>query len=265
MKFRLISDVHLDVTPVSTVLTYLPVYPEDKDTVLLLAGDIGGWPELSAHGYYIDLFFETISKQFKHVCYIMGNHEAYGGCLEDVTWDIEDYVKRYSNITLLNDQAIVFDDTVVIGSTLWSDFNNEDPLVMMESKRCMNDYRLITKRAPFEYLKPAHTLELHKLSVAYLEYNMLKYREAGNKLVIMTHHAPSFMSVDSAYTHSALNGAYASSLEHLMDRFEPLVWVHGHMHAAKDYEIYNTRVLCNPFGYSPRERLNFKLNCIFET
>lgn len=29
------------------------------------------------------------------------------------------------------------------------------------------------------------------------------------------------------------------------------LWVHGHMHDPFDYEIYGTRVVCNPRGYAP--------------
>jgi len=33
------------------------------------------------------------------------------------------------------------------------------------------------------------------------------------------------------------------------------LWVYGQMHESFDYEIYGTRVVCNPCGYAP-EALN---------
>jgi hypothetical protein len=48
-----------------------------------------------------------------------------------------------------------------------------------------------------------------------------------------------------------LTPAFASSLEMLMDGDRAALWVHGHMHDAFDYEIYGTRVVCNPRGYAP--------------
>jgi len=40
-----------------------------------------------------------------------------------------------------------------------------------------------------------------------------------------------------------------------MDGDRAALWVHGHMHESFDYEIYGTRVVCNPRGYEP-EALN---------
>jgi Icc-related predicted phosphoesterase len=33
------------------------------------------------------------------------------------------------------------------------------------------------------------------------------------------------------------------------------LWIHGHMHESFDYEVYGTRLVCNPRGYAP-EALN---------
>jgi len=37
-----------------------------------------------------------------------------------------------------------------------------------------------------------------------------------------------------------------------MDGDRAALWVHGHMHDSFDYEIYDTRVACNPRGYAPK-------------
>ena len=39
--------------------------------------------------------------------------------------------------------------------------------------------------------------------------------------------------------------------EGLMDGERAALWIHGHMHESSDYEIYGTRVVCNPRGYAP--------------
>jgi len=38
-------------------------------------------------------------------------------------------------------------------------------------------------------------------------------------------------------------------LDELVEERRPAVWVHGHTHLGGDYEIGETRVVCNPFGY----------------
>jgi Predicted phosphoesterases, related to the Icc protein len=44
-------------------------------------------------------------------------------------------------------------------------------------------------------------------------------------------------------------GAFASDLSDVLWRYQPELWVHGHVHSAADYRVGNTRVLCNPRGY----------------
>jgi len=46
-----------------------------------------------------------------------------------------------------------------------------------------------------------------------------------------------------------LTPAYASRLENLICAHEPALWVHGHLHDSVDYQLCETRVVCNPRGY----------------
>jgi hypothetical protein len=73
--------------------------------------------------------------------------------------------------------------------------------------------------------------------------------------VIITHHGPSFQSVNEKYVHDkTMNGGYASNLdEFVLDHENIKVWVHGHMHDPVDYLIGTTRVLSNPRGYLGHE------------
>ena len=71
------------------------------------------------------------------------------------------------------------------------------------------------------------------------------------RTVVVTHHAPSSRSVHPRYARDQLTPAFASSLEMMMDGERAALWVHGHMHDSFDYEIYGTRVVCNPRGYAP--------------
>jgi hypothetical protein len=57
--------------------------------------------------------------------------------------------------------------------------------------------------------------------------------------------------VPARYARDLLAPAFASNLETLMDGDGLSLWIHGHIHDAFDYEIYGTRVVCNPRGYAP--------------
>jgi Icc-related predicted phosphoesterase len=72
------------------------------------------------------------------------------------------------------------------------------------------------------------------------------------KTVVVTHHAPSSQSVHPRYARDLLTPAFASNLENLVEGDRVALWIHGHMHESFDYEIYGTRVVCNPRGYAPK-------------
>jgi Icc-related predicted phosphoesterase len=56
-------------------------------------------------------------------------------------------------------------------------------------------------------------------------------------------------SIASRYANDALNPAFASRLEGMIERYQPALWIHGHTHDPCDYKLFRTRVVCNPRGY----------------
>jgi Icc-related predicted phosphoesterase len=51
------------------------------------------------------------------------------------------------------------------------------------------------------------------------------------------------------YANDPLNPAFASRLESLIEEYQPALWIHGHTHDPCDYELFRTRIVCNPRGY----------------
>jgi Icc-related predicted phosphoesterase len=66
--------------------------------------------------------------------------------------------------------------------------------------------------------------------------------------VVISHHLPALKSIAPRYANDALNPAFASRLEDVIERYRPALWIHGHTHDPCDYELFQTRVVCNP-GY----------------
>ena len=90
----------------------------------------------------------------------------------------------------------------------------------------------------------------------------------GRKLIVMTHHAPTFKSIHPKYINDRqLNGAYASDLsDFILDR--PLIkyWLHGHIHATNDYMVGDCRVISNPRGYVMESKYDYgERNVDFES
>jgi Icc-related predicted phosphoesterase len=88
---------------------------------------------------------------------------------------------------------------------------------------------------------------------------MSNYKESGstdNKIVVITHHAPSPSSIHDKYMNDDLmNGNFYTNMDQfILDNPQIQLWIHGHMHDPFDYGIGGTRVVCNPRGYIQYEQ-----------
>ena len=52
-----------------------------------------------------------------------------------------------------------------------------------------------------------------------------------------------------------IDAAYASDLSSILKgEHAPDIWIHGHVHASRDYRVGRTRVLANPRGHDTSHR-----------
>lgn len=262
MKIRICSDLHIEFftyrVPAANngrdfhTNMMIPPLPDDKETVLILAGDI-------TMVKYIDSytsFFKDISERFLQVLYVMGNHEHYRFNYKQSASKIKLFLEQFSNIHLLDNSAWVYKgtgeekDILVLGATLWTNFNNSDPFAMGYAESAMSDFKVIEYSAEDGTYKgrwtPALSVDAHNEAVAYLE--MLLERAVVD-VVVVTHHAPSEQSVSPQYRGSLLNPAFFSNLEELILKYQPVLWIHGHVHQPFNYFIDKTNVIANPLGY----------------
>lgn len=258
MRVAVCSDIHLEFGRIL-------LKNEDNSDVLILSGDIlvAGDIELNMNiANPIREFFDNVTKEYKHVIYVMGNHEHYHGDFA-YTKGIIKGMLLYKNLYFLDKETVTIDDTIFYGATFWTDMNKEDPQTLYAIKGMMNDYRTIknsSKEVSFKdeegkrHLKPGRlipedTVNDHKEAVK----ELLKVLEEnkGKKIVVVGHHAPSTKSLHPRYSNDYIvNGAYASDLSNIMlDNENIVLWTHGHTHHAYDYTIGKTRVVCNPRGY----------------
>lgn len=174
--------------------------------------------------------------------------------------------KSLQNVILLENEVKEIDDVVFICATLWTDFNNETPEAILCAQFGMNDFLQVYDGTGV--FTPQKALEFHKLSREYI-FTMAERYKSNNpdkKVVVVTHHAPSFQSVPNEYTVDKLNGAYASALDERVKDSGISLWIHGHIHTPSDYMIGRTRVFANPRGYVGYERRNenFNPSCVIE-
>lgn len=262
MKIRLISDIHLEFGSFD-----LPVMENEIEQVLCICGDLNPSNKLyedQAGVNSTEYFFKSLEGRFKDVIYITGNHEYYYGDVNTDDIKFEELCSKFNYTFLQGGMHKDIEDTRFIGATLWTDFENGDPLCMYTCGSGMNDFRAI-KDSSYRFTKtftPEQALERH-----YNHRNSIfdKVSLTKNlKIVIMTHHAPSYQSISRKYRINNMNGAYYSDLESEILETSPNLYLHGHMHQPFNYLIGETRVVCNPRGYNGYEETNYNSRLIIE-
>ncbi len=271
MKFRFFSDLHLehDVAHKKRAsiadLWVPPPLPGESDTVLILAGDI--WNGVRPLRFKNESWIAGLSNRFKAVVVILGNHDFWGANVTKLTTKWRNGIAEagLENVHLLeladgpSHGSIVIDGIRVLGSTLWTDMGNYNPLVSLKfdhengggGRSLWNDRNFI--RAEINYIKfsSKHWLQAHRNALK----NLALALEVGDEPVLLvTHHAPCLRSADSRANASdpLSQYLYASDLSNLiLDHPRIRQVIHGHTHAALDYFMGDVRVRCNPRGYSP--------------
>lgn len=248
MKIRILSDLHREFGPTEI--------PSRESDLIILAGDIStkenglGW---------IREFSGKIP-----TAYVCGNHEYYGDKLPRITQKLREATAG-SNIHLLEDDSFMVGGWNIYGCSLWTDLALQgDWEIGAEFARdCMNDYKRIRNSARgFRKLSPHDTREIHLLSLARLDRFLLGHDP--RKTIVVTHHAPSALSLTEDRRNKTLSCAYATHLDEFILRHQPHLWIHGHIHHSNDYLIGETRVISNPQGYPEEPNPSFNPELILE-
>lgn len=200
-------------------------------------------------------FFDHVTHEYEHVIYVAGNHEFYHGRWYDSLNHLREECEPFPNLHFLENDCVKINDVTFVGGTLWTNLNKGDPLTLHAVRDMMNDFKFIRNdKLGFTKLKPIDTANRHLKTLQYIREVILNVRERQNpaeRVVVVGHHSPSYMSCHPMYSSDFLmNGAYHSDLsEFILDHPEIVLWTHGHTHHCFDYKIGDTRIVCNPRGY----------------
>lgn len=240
------SDLHNEFSAYT-----IPKLPGDEKRILILAGDI--FTDSMVLGAVE--WMKIASEQFYQVIMVYGNHDYYHGNIADSLKErIKLFEEYFDNVHILNNDYRIFDGTVFFGGTLWTDLN--DPLHIY-NKRYMNDFRYIKRKPGGDLFNTVSWLNQHVETATFIKDYAAFLRQnpqiKQENIVVVTHHAPTSKSIDSRYVGDALNCFYYSNLEETIYDSNIGLWCHGHVHQAKQYEVGDTTVLCNPRGYERDE------------
>ncbi len=247
MRIKIISDLHQEFG-----ISNLDFSNAD---VVILAGDTN----LGTKG------IEWAKQHIKdsQVIYLLGNHEYYKGSYPKTLHQVIE-ASLNSNVTVLENKCVEIGGVRFHGATLWTDFSLfGSPVeygIICQSQ--MNDYRQIRRDPSYSKLRSIDTFKIHQASKYWLQESLEE--SIGYKNIVITHHAPSIKSVPDAYQNDPISSAYASNLEDMILKYQPLYWIHGHIHTPVRYHIGKTEVICNPHGYIDEKYNGYDKDLIIE-
>ena len=303
----LVSDLHLDLIPFSSghqsreeqaqtratqlpqwLMEYVFQHSSKRGDTLLVAGDIASLHTETGRQCW-QLFVDTAKNRcgYAYILVVFGNHEHYGGDLQDTDQIFFELFSRplpstsqqeagclkdtADSIVLLHTHATTSSATLptpkprlvswthptlgirVAGCTLWSDIPRQAEEVVASR---MNDYKFI------QYRK-------QKLCVADTNRFFREQRQALEHLIavnppdiIMTHHAPllhagcspdkynpsSFLGNHMPQDARYMTHAFESDLEELV--LCTYVWCFGHTHQNTKMQVGECCLMSNARGYS---------------
>lgn len=235
MKVFICSDLHTEFLQPIEQWGMFKKFP-DVDG-LIIAGD------LSTKKYLADNIAYLCNK-YENVIYVAGNHEMYNSSFSEIESLLSKI--KLSNFHWLNDSTCTINGTKFLGGTLWF---RDDPLNQLYERQ-LSDFSYIEDFRNEVYKR-------NKKTIGVLTKQM------DENIVVVTHHLPSYKSVNEKYKGDQLNRFFVCDMENLVLKKQPKIWIHGHSHDSCEYMIGNTRIICNPKGY-PQERNNFDCNLIIE-
>ena len=254
LKCRLLSDLHLEFGSWA-----IPPHEDDRDTVLVLAGDIHtkgrvvlpGSHDPSNKDQTVYSWIGQYVDKFKAIVIVLGNHDYWGGCMDRMPLKIKEYVEAqgWKNVHVLENEVAVIEGVAFIGSTFWTDMNGGDSRARYDDEQSSNNYKKI--RFKLTRKIKSHVLELrHKISKNFIE----KYCADNPTIpkVLVTHQAPLLESWTEAYGDMTPEWGDVSDCGQWIESLPGLkVICHGHLHTKLDYMYKGRLVFCNPRGYAP--------------
>lgn len=239
MKIKLLSDLHLEHYE-DKGEEYLANLEAGECDILVLAGDITSWNKITEH---LTRFCEV----FPRVVYVLGNHEFYAAPTRNHVLDAcQEAVEKNKNLFWLNNSSAEIGGKKFYGGPMWF----PQSLEVFRFANHMNDFFYIKDFSKWVYEE---------------NLGFVQNLEESKADVVVSHYLPSPKSVAERFKHDRLNVFFLCDVEKEMQKLGPSLWLHGHTHDSFDYELGDTRVVCNPFGYvSSQKNSGFDQNKVIE-
>lgn len=248
MKLLHFSDYHLEYFKKFDKLTIMGIPYHD---IIVIGGDFCDFSMFIDKEKDIIDYLKFVKKKCKKLFWIMGNHEYYGNKFNMV--DVELYLQKklpFLTIVGIEPHLEIYENNAIVMSTLWTNFNNFNPLDVLKVQQGINDYSLIREKG--KVITPEHILGLYVNNTMMIEYYIRE--NLDKEFYIITHHSPSFKSTSELFMNDPKTSAFSSNLEQLMYDYGNIkYWLHGHLHNDTAYTINNTTIV----GTKPKKYYSY--------
>jgi Icc-related predicted phosphoesterase len=242
MKFDLISDLHKDFWGEHEQIDW-----EGKGTslVAVVLGDVSR-DVSETYKTIVD-----ISKHYKFVIFVDGNHEHNNHCgIQEHNQQLKNELSKYHNISFLNRSAIVLDGIAFVGANGWWTFDFMEPTISREEAYWYFASNNVYSEPFMQEVIYTAREDAHVMCEIVAK---LTADPAVQEIVMLTHTAPFNRFVDLLQPQHPANYARCGSsyLPKILDfdiNSKCKTWCFGHVHQPFDEIIDSVRYVCHPRG-----------------
>ncbi len=261
MTIDILSDLHIDfyfkhkLATISTEAVksiYDSIFTDNKKRqcgyVLIIAGDLGHY-----NFQNIEVLKILQKEYYKHIICVLGNHDYYliGSQRNnynnsfDRAYEMKNLINAQTNMYCLDGDIIEIDGIRFGGAMGWYDdaylkyyyssFSQKSNNAMWNNISMDSEYIV-----GVDNYDDLHKIEYPKLQKVY-----------KNCDVMISHINPSYLHehINSAYHNEQGNTFFTFDGHDLLKNGNMKYWIYGHTHDAIEYELFDKKVICNPFGY----------------
>jgi Icc-related predicted phosphoesterase len=253
MRVRVYSDLHFEFHRDKGKSFVALLDPRGVD-LLVLAGDItkmkvGFLPTLT-------LFRQKFQCP---IVYVHGNHEFYESSRERVTRSTREAVQRLRGVYWLDNDIVEIEGRRILGTPLWYP-KSRPPETMISTQEewdrgLQRYYHPKAKKVVDEVWPDFCSSEgwekwIYKENEKATQFLLDNMREGD---IVVTHMLPSRQLIAPQWERAPTNAFFVTDLTPIIVERKPALWCFGHTHESIDTALGQTRAVCNPFGYVPKE------------
>jgi predicted phosphodiesterase len=261
-KFDVLSDIHCDLwiksnPTVNKFKRFINIHVKPVSDYIIIAGDLAHDKENGL------MFLKALQSFYKRVIIVLGNHDYYMTKREQLSYpsykeriDVYKNEMRLMNIDILDGDLIKIDDVKIGGMGGWYDFsyidmfwkNIPDYEIGKLWSDTMNDSNWIkglkgnTHLESFDNVRSLFADEMEKF------YKNDKLKTVD---IFVTHVSPvnEPVYIPEEFRYDKMTSFFCyNGIEDIKDS-SAKYWIFGHTHTKMEYELFDTKMICNPLGY----------------